>query len=62
MRVVLVVGLPGDGEVRGAGGLEPGEFAEFGDGDALDGVVHEQLGDEIARALREERRQAVEAV
>ena len=60
--MVLLVVLPGNGEVGRAGGLEPGELAELGDGDALDGVVHEQLGDEVARALREERRQAVEAV
>ena len=60
--MVLLVVLPGNGEVGRAGGLEQGELAQLGDGDALHGVVHEELGDEIARTFREKRGQAVEAV
>ena len=60
--MVLLVVLPGNREIGRAGDLEPREFSEFGDGDSLDGVVHEQFGDQIAGSFGEERRQTVEAV
>ena len=60
--MVLLVVLPGNGEVGRAGGLEPGELAQLGDGDALHWVVQKHLRNQIAASLGEKTGKAVETV